>query len=446
MVTKRLIYRVACGLVFTLAVQSMPRSLHAETIPEETITLNELINLPEKDLALIDIAAMNLAVAEGLPGTGRIDRKALLRQLDSWAQHVAYETRRHKYRFDNNPEDYDHSWGQYCMLVMTSILQQDFGVHYNPNQITPSDDPAGFDFTRSQDLFINGMLQGTGGTCTSMPVLYVAVGRRLGYPLKLVSTAQHSFLRWDDPKTGERFNIEGTSRGFVTYDDEYYKTWPREWCNAEREDSDYLKSLSPREELAVFLATRGNNLFFSGHLRDANRCFYVASKLGPNNFNARHELARTARMLARLRSEQQAEAAYQRTTKQQRSQPQIVIPGMPTIPVPYAHLTSIRSPTGKDIVMTQQDLFAELRKQPTRVDFTSFNTPPPVPSAYPTAREQFEAMKRRAGVMRHDGSFSRPATRINQGFQGSGIQHRPMNRFAQPVAPVPFRTYPGVRP
>lgn len=42
-------------------------------------------------------------------------------------------------------------------------------------------------------------------------MLYVAIGRRLGYPLKLVECKGHLFVRWEDAK--ERFNIEGTSRG-----------------------------------------------------------------------------------------------------------------------------------------------------------------------------------------------------------------------------------------
>ena len=63
-----------------------------------------------------------------------------------------------------------------------------------------------------------------------MPVLYVAVGRRLGYPLKLATTKGHLFARWDGldhsyPAWRERFNIEGT-HGFSSYPDDYYKTWP----------------------------------------------------------------------------------------------------------------------------------------------------------------------------------------------------------------------------
>ena len=63
-------------------------------------------------------------------------------------------------------------------------------------------------------LFIHGIIDGPGGTCASMPVLYVAVGRRLGYPLKLVEARGHLLLRWDDPLgqrlgTPDVFNVEG---------------------------------------------------------------------------------------------------------------------------------------------------------------------------------------------------------------------------------------------
>ncbi len=34
-----------------------------------------------------------------------------------------------------------------------------------------------------------------GGTCVSMPVLYTAVARRLGYPVKLVLAKGHAFCR-----------------------------------------------------------------------------------------------------------------------------------------------------------------------------------------------------------------------------------------------------------
>ena len=124
-------------------------------------------------------------------------------------------------------------------------------MRYNPDRI------RNVDFTRLEDLFLHGLLSGSGGTCVSMPVLYVAIGRRLGYPLRLVEGPEHLFLRWEDNASGERFNVEGTSRSFLSEPDSYYETWPREMTEAERSQGYFLTSLTPREELAVFITTRG---------------------------------------------------------------------------------------------------------------------------------------------------------------------------------------------
>ena len=156
-----------CGLVSVSPTFFIPVAVFAgPQVPEESLTLEELIKLPEDDLAQVDIAAMNLACAAGLPGSENLDRKALLAKLDSWASYVACETQRHRYRFQQHPDEYNHSFGEFAMLMMATVLYKDLGVRYNPDQITPIGEATGFDFTRSQDLFINGLLQGTGGTCT----------------------------------------------------------------------------------------------------------------------------------------------------------------------------------------------------------------------------------------------------------------------------------------
>ncbi len=42
------------------------------------------------------------------------------------------------------------------------------------------------DWSDSRTRYIHSVLTGFGGTCASLPVLYVAIGRRLGWPLYLV--------------------------------------------------------------------------------------------------------------------------------------------------------------------------------------------------------------------------------------------------------------------
>jgi hypothetical protein len=86
-------------------------------------------------------------------------------------------------------------------------------------------------------------------------------------------------VRWEGG--GERFNIEATGRGVNRFEDDYYRHWPFGISAAEEAAEGYLKSLSPAEELAVFLSIRGMCLRESGHLAEAAESFATASRLSP---------------------------------------------------------------------------------------------------------------------------------------------------------------------
>ena len=172
------------------------------------------------ELETQDIAVLNLRTASSLPGSPPFDIADYLKTLDKWARQVEHETLRYYHRYLENPEKFENSEAFFNMLMLVTVLQQDFGVCYNPDRIRE------IDFRDSSDLFIHGMFgNGAGGTCVSMPVLYVAVGRRLGYPLFLVNAKQHIFCRWQSPS--ESLNIEATSRGLITRKDDFYMSWPK---------------------------------------------------------------------------------------------------------------------------------------------------------------------------------------------------------------------------
>lgn len=105
-------------------------------------------------------------------------------------------------------------------------------------------------------LFAQHLMKGGFGSCASLPVVFCSVGRRFGYPLKLVRSKDHLFLRWDDARSGNRFNIECTSHGFLTPPDDYYRTWPVVCSEQEIVSNRWLRSLTPREELETFLDQR----------------------------------------------------------------------------------------------------------------------------------------------------------------------------------------------
>ena len=207
-----------------------------------------------------DIAEINLLTAKGLPGAENLDVDQSLKTLDLWAAWVRHETDRHLYKFREAPEEYNSSEAYFRVLMMICTLQEDFHVCYNrdpkmrsgPVEVAPSDLTF---FGNPKDLFVNGLTGGAHeGTCASLPVLYVAIGRRLGYPLKLVECKGHLFARWEDDK--ERFNIEGTNRGLNCYPDQEYLEWPYPISKEELATGMYMKSLSPKRELAAFLELR----------------------------------------------------------------------------------------------------------------------------------------------------------------------------------------------
>jgi len=253
----------------TSSLRASPESMRVKS-------LDELLVLTPSQLSGVDIARVSLLCAEGLPGATGVNIDKCLATLDAWARRVGHETDRHLYRFTRAPADYSHSEGYFRMLVLVTVLQQDFRVRYNPDRI------GGIDFRDSRDLFIHGLLEEPHtGTCASMPVLYVAAGRRLGYPLRLVLTHGHVFVRWESPVGGERFNIECASQGMLSFPDEYYKTWPTALTEDQVRKGRYLLSLGPAEELAVFLESRGHCLLDNSQTRAARIAYEEACRLNP---------------------------------------------------------------------------------------------------------------------------------------------------------------------
>jgi hypothetical protein len=225
---------------------------------------------------------MNLLCAQGLPGAERLDCNECLATLDRWAGHIKSETDRHLYRYEANPAEFDNSEGYFRMLMMSVVLYEDFSIRYNPERIAGlaagrSDDRF---FADSRDIFLHGLSgRQRMGTCSSMPVLYVALGRRLGYPLKLVTTKSHLFLRWESAT--ERFNLEATGKGMNHYDDEHFKHWPFAVTEHDIKMDGYLRSLTPVEELAVFLSLRGHCLREAGRIQEAASAYLAAAGLAP---------------------------------------------------------------------------------------------------------------------------------------------------------------------
>ena len=241
--------------------------------------LNQLLGVPSTELSHYDIALLNLTCATGLPGAESLDVQQCLKTLDDWAERVRSETARHLYRYRANPAEFENSEAYFRMLIMAVVLYEDFHVRYNPDRVTDSSDQF---FANPGDVFLPGLCSNRrSGTCSSMPVLYVAIGRRLGYPLKLATTKAHVFLRWEG--SAERFDLEATGKGMSRYDDQHFKQFPFPVTEAEIQADGYLKSLTGTEELALFLSLRGHCLRALGRISEAAACYAEAVRLAPHS-------------------------------------------------------------------------------------------------------------------------------------------------------------------
>jgi hypothetical protein len=221
-----------------------------------------------------DIAEVNLACAAGLPGSEGLNIAKCLDRLEEWTDYAKRKTHRalqNKGRF----REYD-DWpdGRYRALILQMAIQNDLDVKSNHERMSQP-----YDGSDSRDLFIHAVLTELHLVmCATAPVVYAAIGRRLGYPIHLVKTKCHVFCRWDDPN-GERFNIEPTNPGFISYSDEHYRTWPFEWTAFEKTTECWLRNLSPREELGMFLDARGTCWFENFQSEFAGDCFSASCLL-----------------------------------------------------------------------------------------------------------------------------------------------------------------------
>lgn len=258
---------------------------------KRSVGLQYLASLSGSELKSYDIAFLNLMCLENMHGFKREQIDGALKKLDRWAIHVAYETERNFYKFRQRPDDFRAMEGYFRMLVLVSVIQQDFGARYNPDRDSTLEKPQSDDefFSDPRDVFIHGFTDRSApmGTCSSFPVLYTAIAQRLRYPVFLVTAKEHLFCRWDDGI--DQFNIEATSSGLNVYPDEYYFSWPRTMTRKDLVENNHLKSLSASESFAVFLSIRGACLLHSENdPKQALEAFRLASSISPSVKNYKH--------------------------------------------------------------------------------------------------------------------------------------------------------------
>jgi len=240
------------------------------------LNFRQLARLDDEELGRQDILDVHLACAERLPGSEKIDVARCRRIVDELAaRSTPYTERSLAKGIKVEPDDTE---AKVRIRAMLQFLWRGADIRYNLSKIT-DDCEWGI-----EESFVHGALYGDGGTCATLPILYTAVGRRLGYPLKLVDAWGpmwgHQFCRWDDPG-GERFNIDANHTGVTFFPDAHYRD-PGLTPQKEKQGL-FLKSKTPRQELAGFMVARAHVCFDHALLRDCVDAYAWAAGLSPEN-------------------------------------------------------------------------------------------------------------------------------------------------------------------
>ncbi len=171
----------------------------------------------------------------------------------------------------------------YSFDYITQRFNEAFGQYENPDErvralntyfykpgywndgITFSYDDEDLHVTKLSNRFINGYIASKKGSCVTMPLLYVIIGERLGWPIYPVRSVKHFFVRYIPVEISLNFeqNIETTNGGSFISNDQY--KLDVEIPNKAIENGVYLRTLSKKEYLASLLLINANQ-----HLEDNN--------------------------------------------------------------------------------------------------------------------------------------------------------------------------------
>jgi len=152
------------------------------------------------------------------------------------------------------------------------------------------------DAQKLENHFITGILDTKKGSCITMPLLYLAVAQRLGYPVYPVAAPSHLFLRYVDPKLKLQ-NIEATTGGGYVPDDEYQHVL--KVSDKGIESGAYLNTMTYREFLGDLIAENG--IYWARQGDVVRGIIYLdrALKLNPKSADIHYTLGELYRELAK---------------------------------------------------------------------------------------------------------------------------------------------------
>jgi regulator of sirC expression with transglutaminase-like and TPR domain len=251
---------ILCFVSFITVQQAVADSLQSKTIPE---SINQLLHLPENKID-IGIAALTFA-KDVYPD---LDIKKYSAKIDRMVKEAKEFTGK-----SNDPE--------YKKRALNTYLFRDYKLEY---------DYADPHAQKLENRYINGLLDRKKGSCTTMPLLYMAIAQRMGYPVYPVTTPDHNFLRYVDPRLKKQ-NIEATSNGGWSPDETIIEEL--EVSEEGIKSGAYMRTLSYHEYLANLLVLNANYWAEREDLAKAFVYIMKATDINPKDANHFEALAMT---------------------------------------------------------------------------------------------------------------------------------------------------------
>ena len=168
------------------------------------------------------------------------------------------------------------------------------------------------------NMFINGYLATKTGSCITMPMLYILIGEKLGWPIYPATAPRHYFARYitDEFTTiNSELNIETTCGGGIYPDEALIEDMsiPEKAIK----NGVYMKTLTKKEYIASLVSMSANKFAEGGNFERARYLYELSLKYYPALAIAYRNLARlnyteAAILDKRMRSEKNAENSFYR--------------------------------------------------------------------------------------------------------------------------------------
>lgn len=165
----------------------------------------------------------------------------------------------------------DRTDPEYRIASINTVLFREYGFRYD------KDDFLG---RKPYNHFISSVLDRKKGVCTSLPLLYMIVAEKLGYPIYAVEAPDHTFCRYvlDD---GTYYNIEVTSGGGEVPDLFYIDDMniPKQAFN----NGVYMRTLTKKEYIGSLLHKNAVSYMIKGDYKTAVKYLERSVSLHPKN-------------------------------------------------------------------------------------------------------------------------------------------------------------------